>query len=740
MLRKERKICLAAVALILTISMFIGACQSAEAFDPDISWYTDKPTATKFEINTMEQLYGLNELCTYSKYGANNFEGKTIVLTYDIDFGNSGFYERTGGRNVIMPTFKGTFDGNGHVIKNSGVNFITTNAGTVSNLIWGGSLVNTNSATGVIKGCVSQNGSLTYTNSGTIDSCIVTGTSGRIAMYVYGPTHSSTATHNGNVKDCLMNVSVAGDDFNKFSGNPSIINYVSVRSSGSAGSGYFPVNPHNGTLSGTVTNSYGLTGMTLYPWTNLSMTNVALKALSWFQSSSAVTTLGSQWTLSYTAAYQNKIGLTSKIAIPKQIYTMLANSYSIVPISKVTSFMFSDTEKRIPVGSEITLVPSYTPSNGKVGTTTWTSSKPSVATVNNGKVKGLSVGFTYVSLHESNSDMTQSVLVYVTEPEKISVHGTFETEHGNCPSVLTAFYRDQNYTDTVSYPGIAAVAGSPFHSFIAEVPKATNNWNFGIRSLNSIIGGSTRTAVSGTSTDIHLQLIEGDLNSDNIIDASDYTILVQRLNYGGGTYGIGLTGDLNCDGYVNEADKFFFNAPIVYSGESRYLARGFNMTTTAAPTSTFAAFSTFLELSGDELLVELDTPNITTLQVALSGVSSITDVVVPEGWELLGQSEINGSTVFALGNSEIDGLSLSSGVLATLNNTDTPLFDETYSSMALATEAGVRQLDMGFNSVTKTTATSDVASDSGSSGCNAGIGMWAVIFCSGLLSYVGKGR
>ena len=94
----------------------------------DTSWYND--TDTEFTLSTAEQLAGLAELVD----GGNDFAGKTITLSSDLDLyaedenGEPISFEPVGSyRNDVA--FKGTFDGQGHTIKNLNQNTWALNNG-----------------------------------------------------------------------------------------------------------------------------------------------------------------------------------------------------------------------------------------------------------------------------------------------------------------------------------------------------------------------------------------------------------------------------------------------------------------------------------------------------------------------------------------------------------------------------------------------------------------------------------
>ncbi len=81
----------------------------------DVSWYNT--TATSFNISTAEQLAGLAMLVN----NGNNFSGKTIVLTADINL-EGNLWEPIG--NTIPAAFSGVFDGNGKTVSNLYINAI----------------------------------------------------------------------------------------------------------------------------------------------------------------------------------------------------------------------------------------------------------------------------------------------------------------------------------------------------------------------------------------------------------------------------------------------------------------------------------------------------------------------------------------------------------------------------------------------------------------------------------------
>lgn len=82
------------------------------------AWYDDNPDATTFEINTAMELAYFAELVWHRN---TDFRGKTVRLTADIDLSEREWIGIGCGIPTIADTnnhpFRGTFDGNGHVIR-----------------------------------------------------------------------------------------------------------------------------------------------------------------------------------------------------------------------------------------------------------------------------------------------------------------------------------------------------------------------------------------------------------------------------------------------------------------------------------------------------------------------------------------------------------------------------------------------------------------------------------------------
>ncbi|MCL2049050.1 MAG: hypothetical protein FWG87_10010 [Defluviitaleaceae bacterium] len=82
----------------------------------DTSWYDNDPSAKIFYISTADQLAGLSRIVNSfsGTYESEQFEGKTIILTKDIDVSVYGSWSPIGifSSTPVPTSFRGTFDGN----------------------------------------------------------------------------------------------------------------------------------------------------------------------------------------------------------------------------------------------------------------------------------------------------------------------------------------------------------------------------------------------------------------------------------------------------------------------------------------------------------------------------------------------------------------------------------------------------------------------------------------------------
>ena len=163
-----------AVAFHASKSYAMGTIFEVEV---DNSWYEEvleaTPEATEFEVSTPEQFVSfvqmMNGLETRST--GVTFEGKTIKLDNDLDF---TYYN-----DAITPiqNFKGSFDGQGHVIKNLKIVSDEQFVGLFASLEQGQTFQNLTLQGGKIVSTYSGNGNgyvgsvLGYTYGGTVINC-----------------------------------------------------------------------------------------------------------------------------------------------------------------------------------------------------------------------------------------------------------------------------------------------------------------------------------------------------------------------------------------------------------------------------------------------------------------------------------------------------------------------------------------------------------------------------------------
>ena len=144
------------------------------------------------EIGTVAELFGFASLVN----SGNDFAGKTVVLTADIDLnnmpwapiGNVTFNRDGDGSYVVHNAFKGTFDGQGHTISNLKIDTEANGVGLFGAII-GATIKNVNiknvdivadgTAAALVGYCLS------YTNTSTIENCHVSGNISIVADWAY---------------------------------------------------------------------------------------------------------------------------------------------------------------------------------------------------------------------------------------------------------------------------------------------------------------------------------------------------------------------------------------------------------------------------------------------------------------------------------------------------------------------------------------------------------------------------
>lgn len=150
-------------------------------------------------IASAEELLKLSDACKYDAYSRD----KTVLLDVDIDLGETDY--------VPIPTFGGTFDGQGHTISGLSLDGDGAHMGLFRYVQEGGTVKNL-TVTGNIDsaGTMSEIGAIVGTNMGTITGCTFSGTiSG--ASNVGGIAGTNEAT--GMIYDCKTEGYAAGDHY-----------------------------------------------------------------------------------------------------------------------------------------------------------------------------------------------------------------------------------------------------------------------------------------------------------------------------------------------------------------------------------------------------------------------------------------------------------------------------------------------------------------------------------------------
>ena len=412
---------------------------------------------------------------------------------------------------------------------------------------------------------------------------------------------------------------------------------------------------------------------------------------------------------------------------------------SIVPLEGI--FLSADS-LTLSSGSSTEISVIYTPENATNKNVTWTSSNTDLVsveptdTIGTAKITAIAITTEPVTITTTSEEggYTASITVSVVQPI-IPITLKIVTEDNLYPCFGTLYLTDPASGSVIKYPGTTVSSDG---SLTRTVLAPESDFFLGVSLLNSLVSGTAVSPDTEDFTDSPLYMVEGDLNSDNVIDGTDYTILVQRMHYNSGLSDYGLVGDLNYDGQVNDQDLMFFNSPVTHTGEPRFMHKGFDMTDGSVEATTDSRISmrnSVLQIeptmSGSyEISFKEATEPANMLQVALAG--DIYDVTpsLPEGYELIGEHYDDGRTVVAIGSSAKDGVSIPADTpILSVQSASEPRIDYAHSSLQKATEAGVVDLPLtgGSSSLIDVPTPAAPARQSGSSGCNTGLGVFALL-------------
>ena len=115
------------------------------------------------------------------------------------------------------------------------------------------------------------------------------------------------------------------------------------------------------------------------------------------------------------------------------------------------------------------------------------------------------------------------------------------------------------------------------------------------------------------------------------------------------------------------------------------------------------------------------------LQIALEGDISETSAAAPEGFELIGAYAKDGKSVVAIGSSEKGGRIVPADVpIVTVKASETPsvIYGEHDTVMQRADEYGIENIPLEMS---EDAGEAVSYSDSGGSGCNMGLGVFALL-------------
>ncbi len=193
------------IAFLLLVNTAFGITNNLEGtISPDIEWYVRDVRAEKYEIHNVNELAGFAALVNgTANFPAYNFYGKRVVLVDDIDFGSYVDDDGCWHAPEWVPIgvnyschFAGTFDGNGHCVKNLVVRGMQSgalfgyNGGEIRNLVIAGGMVS----------CDYYGAGVCSFNTGVIDHCI---NASNIYCNNYGGGICGKNYGNGKLMSCI---------------------------------------------------------------------------------------------------------------------------------------------------------------------------------------------------------------------------------------------------------------------------------------------------------------------------------------------------------------------------------------------------------------------------------------------------------------------------------------------------------------------------------------------------------
>lgn len=186
---------------------------------------------------------------------------------------------------------------------------------------------------------------------------------------------------------------------------------------------------------------------------------------------------------------------------------------SIIPqiVVNPTSINFTEKLKQVEINDTVQLKYDYEPYNTTLSILKWESSDPSIATVENGMIKGVSVGTTEITVTALNGKT--AIMTVKVEPENIPVSSiTLLSEsyvtlsvggiHTIVTNIIPADASDKTLTFTSSNPSVATVDNSGQIKAIstgsARITVTTNDGNKTV-TVNVTVQGSSSSSGGSSS-------------------------------------------------------------------------------------------------------------------------------------------------------------------------------------------------------------------------------------------------
>lgn len=486
----------------------------------------------------------------------------------------------------------------------------------------------------------------------------------------------------------------------------------------------------------------------------VSPTDASNKTISWTTTDKSVASVSSSGLV--TAVGGGTATITATTADGS--YTDVCKVTVTIPVEGIK---FGDVSSNVGIGSTTKLNYTITPPEATNKTVTWQSADPAVATVDEttGVITPVAPGGTEITVTTEDGGYTDTTLLIVTNSLS-TIKLKLITESGKYPTFGTVYYKSPG--NVIEYPGTPV--GDDGNMTIS-VPVTLTSFNLGVSLLNTLISGTILNPETKDATATPLYMVEGDFNADNLISGTDWTILVQRLNYGGGETQYGLTGDMNYDGVVDNLDLLLFNSPITHTGVTRFMTSGYEMSVdTNAVTESENALAlnavSFTAAAEDALDIKenqdkspvsdeppiksivqitkirdgryeisLNEPsrNINMFQLALEGGISEITYALPSGFELIGAGEKDGVTVIAIGTTVKGGLTIPADtpfITVTAASQPGVLYGDNFTTAERASAHGIEIVSLESS---ETVGEAGASASGGSSGCNTGTAAAALL-------------